>query len=95
MSLLTGQYFDVPVHDQGYGHYEYGAPTKAGKRRFFHSQARWDERLDRVLLAKQAMMNEMPHSGSWEPEASDDDTLSEMMPEDDWEGSAVSVIMDL
>jgi histone deacetylase 1/2 len=94
MSLLSGQYFDVPVHDQGYGHYEHGAPTKAGKRRFFKSEARWDEVFERVLVAKQGITNGMPRSGS-EPEVSDDGTfLTEMIPEDEWEGSVASVVLD-
>ncbi len=42
MSLLTGQYFDVPAHEHGYEHYECGAaPMKSVKRRFFASAA-WD-----------------------------------------------------
>ena len=42
MSLLTGQYFDVPAHEHGYEHYECGAtPMKSVKRRFFASGA-WD-----------------------------------------------------
>ncbi|KAF5387974.1 hypothetical protein D9615_000857 [Tricholomella constricta] len=53
MSLLTGQYFDVPSHEHGYGHFEHGAvPGKTAKRRFFQSAARWDENIESVILAK-------------------------------------------
>jgi len=53
MSLLTGQYFDVPVHEHGYGHFELGAvPGKTAKRRFFQSAARWDENVESVILGK-------------------------------------------
>jgi histone deacetylase 1/2 len=53
MSLLTGQYFDIPTHEHGYTHFESGAvPGKAAKRRFFQSAARWDDVAERVTLAK-------------------------------------------
>ncbi|KAG6828313.1 hypothetical protein H0H92_008428 [Tricholoma furcatifolium] len=53
MSLLTGQYFDVPVHEEGYSHFEHGAlPGKTAKRRFFQSAARWDETLEDVIIGK-------------------------------------------
>lgn len=53
MSLLTGQYYDVPVHENGFGHYECGmAPVKSTRRRFFQSGARWDEGFERVLVGK-------------------------------------------
>lgn len=36
MSLLTGQYYDIPTQDDDYAHYECGAaPNKSMKRRFF------------------------------------------------------------
>ncbi|KAH9482183.1 Histone deacetylase clr6 [Psilocybe cubensis] len=38
MSIVTGKYFDIPIHESGYNHYEYGAaPTKSSKRIFFQS----------------------------------------------------------
>ncbi|KAF8975988.1 hypothetical protein BDQ17DRAFT_1441288 [Cyathus striatus] len=49
MSLLTGQYYDVPVHEAGYEHFDYG---KGGRRRFFQSSARWDEDFKQVLVGK-------------------------------------------
>lgn len=60
MSLLTGQYFDVPrLEEGGHGYYDYGnggepvwgsvAKSSASKRRFFQSAARWDSRLDKLL----------------------------------------------
>lgn len=53
MSLLTGQYFDIPTHERGYIHFESGAaPGKVAKRRFFQSSARWDDVAERVTLAK-------------------------------------------
>ncbi|KAG5727461.1 Histone deacetylase Rpd3 [Termitomyces sp. T112] len=53
MSLLTGQYFDVPVHEAGYSHFEHGAvPGKTAKRRFFQSSARWDETIEDVIIGK-------------------------------------------
>ncbi|GLB34288.1 putative histone deacetylase [Lyophyllum shimeji] len=55
MSLLTGQYFDVPAHEHGYSHFEHGAvPGKTAKRRFFQSAARWDDNLESVILGKDA-----------------------------------------
>ena len=54
MSLLTGQYFDIPLHEHGYRHYEVGAvPGKAAKRRFFQSSACWDESVEQVVLRRQ------------------------------------------
>ncbi|KAF8885808.1 histone deacetylase RPD3 [Infundibulicybe gibba] len=62
MSLLTGQYFDVPVHEQGFGHFDYGAPPgKAAKRKFFQSGARWDEAFERVLVERKGA-SPVPHS---------------------------------
>src|ERR1700733_6129185 len=53
MSLLSGQYFDIPTHEHGYSHFESGAvPGKAVKRRLFHSAARWDDVGERVSLSK-------------------------------------------
>ena len=53
MSLMTGQYFDIPIHEHGYSHFEHGAaPGKAAKRRFFQSAARWDDVAERVTLSK-------------------------------------------
>jgi histone deacetylase 1/2 len=53
MSLLSGQYFDIPTHEHGYSHFESGAvPGKAVKRRFFQSAARWDDVGERVTLSK-------------------------------------------
>lgn len=45
MSLLTGQYFDVPTHESGFGHYDCGAaPVKTTRRRFFQSgDGKWDD----------------------------------------------------
>ncbi|KAJ3562842.1 hypothetical protein NP233_g9325 [Leucocoprinus birnbaumii] len=40
MSLITNRYFDVPAHENGFSHYDCGAPLgKNTKRRFFN----WDE----------------------------------------------------
>lgn len=53
MSILTSQYFDVPAHEHGFGHYEYGAaPGRNVRRRFFQSGARWDEGFEQVLLGR-------------------------------------------
>ena len=50
---MTGQYFDIPIHEHGYSHFEHGAaPGKAAKRRFFQSAARWDDVAERVTLSK-------------------------------------------
>ncbi|PFH47132.1 hypothetical protein AMATHDRAFT_68389 [Amanita thiersii Skay4041] len=52
MSLLTGQYFDVPSYE-GFSHYECGAPpSKAARRRFFQSSAQWDGNYGRVMLGQ-------------------------------------------
>ncbi|KAF9255973.1 histone deacetylase RPD3 [Marasmius fiardii PR-910] len=53
MSLLTGQYYDIPVQEEGYEHYEtIGAPGKSAKRRFFQSHATWDETYRKVLVGR-------------------------------------------
>ena len=52
MSLLTGQYFDVPSQEERYGHYEHGAPSKSSRRRFFASLARWDPRAEKVFVGE-------------------------------------------
>lgn len=44
MSLLTGQYVDVPTYN------EHPHGSKTSKRRFFQSAARWDEEIERVLV---------------------------------------------
>jgi len=49
MSIITGKYFDIPVHEEGYAHYEHSVTTtKAFKRRFFQSGSTdmWDESSD-------------------------------------------------
>lgn len=44
MSIITGRYFDVPVHENGFGHFDHGAPLgKAAKRRFFNYSEKWDD----------------------------------------------------
>jgi histone deacetylase 1/2 len=61
MSLLTGQYFDIPTHENGYSHFESGAlPGKAAKRRFFQSAARWDDAAERVTLSKPVVSPVLP-----------------------------------
>ncbi|KAL0573097.1 hypothetical protein V5O48_008868 [Marasmius crinis-equi] len=53
MSLLTGQYYDIPIHEDGYEHYDsIGALGKNARRRFFQSQATWDETIEKVLLGR-------------------------------------------
>jgi histone deacetylase 1/2 len=88
MSLLTGHYFDVPTHENGYGHYECGAvPGKAAKRRFFQSGARWDETMERVLLGKHGISpiaRSMNLGELMERGGRIEDEL-----EDDWEDMAV------
>lgn len=44
MSLLTNRYFDVPVQENGFGHFECGAPLgKNVKRKFFNYPEKWDD----------------------------------------------------
>jgi histone deacetylase 1/2 len=52
MSLVTGKYFDVPVYEGGFEHYECGTlPLKATGRRFFQSGiGKWDDELSVVDL---------------------------------------------
>lgn len=89
MSLTTNQYFDVPIHEQGFSHYEYGAPpVKAAKRRFFQSGARWDEGFERVLLGRKGaspsyslnLLGQMERGGQ---------DIDEM--EEDWEDGVMVV----
>ncbi|KAG6820925.1 hypothetical protein H0H93_009699 [Arthromyces matolae] len=58
MSLLTGQYFDVPVNEEGFSHFEHGAlPSKTAKRRFFQSSAKWNEHIEDAIIEKHAPYN--------------------------------------
>ncbi|KAF8967453.1 hypothetical protein BDZ97DRAFT_1803400 [Flammula alnicola] len=47
MSIVTGKYYDIPIQENGFEHYDYGAaPSARGtKRRFFQSglPAGWDD----------------------------------------------------
>jgi hypothetical protein len=102
MSLLTGQYFDVPIYDQGYGHYEQGAPSKTSKRRFFRSTARWDEKFERVLVGKQGMGGGLPVTAFWdlaipareEVEEEEESAVEEMEIDDEEEWDSISVVLD-
>ncbi|KJA29569.1 hypothetical protein HYPSUDRAFT_31491 [Hypholoma sublateritium FD-334 SS-4] len=44
MSIVTGKYYEIPIQEHGFGHYDFGAvPTKGSiKRRFFQNTA-WEE----------------------------------------------------
>lgn len=44
MSIVTGKYYEIPIQENGFGHYDFGAvPTRGSiKRRFFQNTA-WDE----------------------------------------------------
>ncbi len=54
MSIITGRYFDVPAHENGFGHFDHGAPLgKTTKRRFFNYQEKWDD-TNGGLLARDA-----------------------------------------
>ncbi|KAL9713229.1 hypothetical protein Ac2012v2_004470 [Leucoagaricus gongylophorus] len=45
MSLLTNHYFDVPVQENGFAHYDCGAALgKTTKRKFFNDLYKWDDR---------------------------------------------------
>jgi histone deacetylase 1/2 len=53
MSLLTGKYFEIPVQEDGYEHFNCGVlPAKTSRRKFFHSSASWDDSLDQVIVKK-------------------------------------------
>ncbi|KAF9443827.1 histone deacetylase RPD3 [Macrolepiota fuliginosa MF-IS2] len=55
MSLMTNRYFDVPAHENGFGHFECGAPLgKNVKRRFFNYPERWDSDLNGGLATRDA-----------------------------------------
>ncbi|KAL0950319.1 hypothetical protein HGRIS_010294 [Hohenbuehelia grisea] len=49
MSLLTGQYFEVPAHDEGHDDCIV-PPVKPIKRRFFQGAAVWDEVSRQIIL---------------------------------------------
>lgn len=61
MSIMTNQMIDVPqLEEGGHGYWDYGCghvpepatvPSKASKRRFFQSSARWDNALHRVIVS--------------------------------------------
>jgi len=64
MSLITGKYFDVPMYEGGFEHYECGTlPFKATGRRFFQSGiGKWDDELSvvdlRVDISREAYRNQ-------------------------------------
>lgn len=44
MSIVTGKYYDIPIQENGFGHYDCGmASTKGTKRKFFQSVLEWDD----------------------------------------------------
>jgi len=44
MSIVTGKYYDIPIQENGFGHYDCGTPsTKGTKRKFFQSVLEWDD----------------------------------------------------
>ncbi|OSD02902.1 histone deacetylase RPD3 [Trametes coccinea BRFM310] len=64
MSLLTGEYYDVPrLEENGNGYYDLGCghepwaqndlPGLGVRRRFFHSGSRWDSALEKVALERE------------------------------------------
>ncbi|RPD65961.1 histone deacetylase RPD3 [Lentinus tigrinus ALCF2SS1-7] len=63
MSLLTGEYFDVPrleecengYYDLGCGHEPWtnGGVVRGTRRHFFHGAARWDSALQQVILERE------------------------------------------
>ncbi|GBE80179.1 histone deacetylase RPD3 [Sparassis latifolia] len=67
MSIVTGQYFDVPrVEEGGYGYYDMGCghEVKPGilkgpnfKRRFFQSIAEWDPQLQKIQKIPRPAVN--------------------------------------
>lgn len=85
MSLLTGQYYDVPTHEHGYEHYDCGvSPVKSTKRRFFTNGA-WDEgdlvdaELDArrsVLGGGRSLARTMEHGGQYVDIFDEDDEES-------------------
>ncbi|KAF9474338.1 histone deacetylase RPD3 [Pholiota conissans] len=43
MSIVTGKYYEIPIDENGFGHYDHTAvPEKGTKRRFFQNTG-WDE----------------------------------------------------
>lgn len=61
MSIVTGKYFDIPIHEGGYNHYEYGAaPTKMSKRIFFQSGLdiyNDDNEIESIINARTSISN--------------------------------------
>jgi histone deacetylase 1/2 len=57
MSLLTGQYYEIPAHDQAYGHYNYCGPRKSLRRHYFRSAARWDPESRKALIGGPGLPN--------------------------------------
>ena len=44
MSLITGKYYDIPVHEHGFSHFDCSTTVgKPAKRRFFPDGPRWDD----------------------------------------------------
>ncbi len=102
MSITTNQLFNVPrLEEGGHGYYDYGCghgpemvPTRSTKRRFFASFARWDDRLQQVLVHNEGLamprlnIVDLMESGgrSREPDAGSD--AEEEMEVDEEEGES-------
>ena len=59
MSLITGKYYDIPIHENGFGHFD--GSTKPAKRQFFSDGPRWD---DGVVSVVDATVNARMVGGS-------------------------------
>jgi histone deacetylase 1/2 len=65
MSIVTGKYYDIPVQENGFGHYDCGTPlTRGTKRKFFQSVMEWDDVsvVDASVNLRTDMMKELGFS---------------------------------
>ena len=54
MSIITGQYFDIPDDEHGYEHFQQTG-DKTIRRSFFQSSARWDEDVQQIVMGREKL----------------------------------------
>lgn len=59
MSILTGQYYDIPADDLGYNHYHPGGPelARTERRRFFPTQWGWEDSFQKILHSRDGIIS--------------------------------------
>lgn len=61
MSIITGKYYEIPIQENGFGHYDYNTmPFKASTKRKFFQHTAWDDLgiiIDGSIDARKEVMN--------------------------------------